>query len=79
MTVLSADWLVPVEGAPIRDGAVEIDDATGTIAAVGPREELGDSVHYDEAVILPERSSRNQEAAVRFGGDVVVAIARHAQ
>jgi cytosine/adenosine deaminase-related metal-dependent hydrolase len=53
MTVLSADWLVPVEGAPIRDGAVEIDDATGTIAAVGPREELGDSVHYDEAVILP--------------------------
>ena len=53
MTVLSADWVVPVEGAPIRDGAVEIDDRTGTIAAVGPREELGDSVHYDEAVILP--------------------------
>ena len=53
MTVLSADWLVPVEGDPIRDGAVEIDDRTGTIAAVGPREELGDSVHYDEAVILP--------------------------
>jgi cytosine/adenosine deaminase-related metal-dependent hydrolase len=53
VTVLSADWLVPVEGAPIRDGAVEIDDTTGTIAAVGPREELGDSVHYDEAVILP--------------------------
>ena len=53
MTVISADWVVPVEGAPIEDGAVEIDDATGTIAAVGPREELGDSVHYDEAVILP--------------------------
>ena len=53
MTVLSADWVVPVEGAPIRDGAVEIDDRTGTIASVGPREELGDSVHYDEAVILP--------------------------
>ena len=53
MTVLSADWVVPVEGAPIRDGAVEIDDLTGTIAAVGPREELGDSVHYEEAVILP--------------------------
>ncbi|HEU5009224.1 MAG TPA: amidohydrolase family protein, partial [Gaiellaceae bacterium] len=53
MTVLSADWVVPVEGAPIRDGAVEIDDETGTIAAVGPREELGDSVHYEQAVILP--------------------------
>jgi cytosine/adenosine deaminase-related metal-dependent hydrolase len=53
VTVLSADWVVPVEGPPIRDGAVEIDDATGTIAAVGPREELGDSVHYEEAVILP--------------------------
>jgi cytosine/adenosine deaminase-related metal-dependent hydrolase len=53
VTVLSADWLVPVEGDAIRDGAVEIDDRTGTIAAVGPREELGDSVHYDEAVILP--------------------------
>ena len=53
MTVLSADWVVPVEGPPIRDGAVEIDDLTGTIAAVGPREELGDSVHYEEAVILP--------------------------
>ncbi len=53
MTVVSADWVVPVEGPPIRDGAVEIDDRSGTIAAVGPREELGDSVHYEEAVILP--------------------------
>jgi cytosine/adenosine deaminase-related metal-dependent hydrolase len=53
LTVLSADWVVPVEGPPIREGAVEIDDKAGTIAAVGPREELGDSVHYDEAVILP--------------------------
>ena len=53
MTVLSADWVVPVEGTPIRDGAVEIDDHSGTIAAVGQREELSDSVHYEEAVILP--------------------------
>ena len=53
MTVLSADWVVPVEDPPIRDGAVEIDDLSGAIAAVGPREELGDSVHYEEAVILP--------------------------
>jgi len=53
VTVLSADWLVPVEGQPIPDGAVAIDDRTGTIAAVGRREDLGDSVHYDDAVILP--------------------------
>jgi cytosine/adenosine deaminase-related metal-dependent hydrolase len=53
VTVLSADWVVPVEGAPIRNGAVAIDDKSGTIAALGPREELGDSVHYDDAVILP--------------------------
>jgi cytosine/adenosine deaminase-related metal-dependent hydrolase len=53
VTVLSADWVVPVEGAPIRDGAVEIDDETGTVAAVGLRDELGDSVHYEDAVILP--------------------------
>jgi 5-methylthioadenosine/S-adenosylhomocysteine deaminase len=50
--VLSADWIVPVEGAPIRDGAVAIDDA-GVIAAIGRREELGDGRHYPEAVILP--------------------------
>jgi 5-methylthioadenosine/S-adenosylhomocysteine deaminase len=53
VTVLSADWVVPVEGQPIRKGAVEIDDKTGLIAAVGPRDDLDDSVHYDEAVILP--------------------------
>jgi cytosine/adenosine deaminase-related metal-dependent hydrolase len=53
VTTLSADWVVPVEGPPIRDGAVAIDDQTGTIAAVGSRDELGDSVHYEEAVILP--------------------------
>ena len=53
MTVLSADWVVPVEGPPIRSGAVDIDDNTGTIAAVGLRNDLGDSVHYEEAVILP--------------------------
>ena len=52
MTVVSADWVVPVEGPPIRDGAVAIDDS-GRIAAVGARAELGEGVHYDEAVILP--------------------------
>ena len=53
MTVLSADWVVPVEGPPIRDGAVDIDDNAGTIAAIGRRDDLDDSVHYEESVILP--------------------------
>jgi cytosine/adenosine deaminase-related metal-dependent hydrolase len=52
LRTLSADWVVPVEGAPIADGAVAIDDG-GRIAAVGPRAELGGDVHYPESVILP--------------------------
>jgi cytosine/adenosine deaminase-related metal-dependent hydrolase len=49
---LSADWVVPVEGAPIADGAVAIGD-DGLIAAVGTRADLGSDVHYAESVILP--------------------------
>ena len=52
MKVLSADWVVPVEGPPIRDGAVAIDES-GLIAAVGARDELGAGDHYADAVILP--------------------------
>lgn len=52
MRTLSADWVVPVEGAPIADGAVAIDD-DGLIAAVGSRGELGSDEHHPEAVILP--------------------------
>ena len=52
MRTLSADWVVPVEGAPIADGAVAIGD-DGLIAAVGSRAELGGDVHYPESVILP--------------------------
>jgi cytosine/adenosine deaminase-related metal-dependent hydrolase len=52
MRILSADWVVPVEGAPIRDGAVAIDDE-GLIAAVGPASELGAGERFPEAVILP--------------------------
>jgi 5-methylthioadenosine/S-adenosylhomocysteine deaminase len=43
--------VVPVEGPPIRDGAVAFDD--GVIAAVGTRAELGDGHVYPESVILP--------------------------
>jgi 5-methylthioadenosine/S-adenosylhomocysteine deaminase len=49
--VLSADWVLPVEGPPIEDGAVAIED--GRIAAVGRVDELGTGTRYDDAVILP--------------------------
>ena len=52
MRVLSADWVVPVEGPPIRDGAVAIDD-DGVISAVGSSGDLGPGEHHPGAVILP--------------------------
>lgn len=51
MRILSADWVVPVEGAPISDGAVAIED--GRIAAVGPATEIGEGERFAGAVILP--------------------------
>jgi cytosine/adenosine deaminase-related metal-dependent hydrolase len=50
--VLSADWVVPVEGEPIREGAVAIAD-DGTIAAVGLSAELGRGAHHAGCVIVP--------------------------
>jgi len=47
----SADWVLPVEGEPIRDGAVAIED--GRIAAVGPASELGAGERFDGAAIVP--------------------------
>lgn len=52
MRVLSADWVVPVDGAPIRDGAVAIGE-DGRIAAVGTADELGEGERHAESVILP--------------------------
>jgi cytosine/adenosine deaminase-related metal-dependent hydrolase len=49
--VLSAEWVLPVEGPPIEHGAVAIED--GRIAAVGTVDELGTGTRYDDAVILP--------------------------
>jgi len=49
--VVSADWVLPIEGPPIEDGAVAIED--GRIAAVGKSEELGEGTRYDDSVIVP--------------------------
>ncbi len=52
MRTLAADWVVPVEGDPIRDGAVVISD-DGRIHSVGTAADLGADERYDDAVILP--------------------------
>jgi cytosine/adenosine deaminase-related metal-dependent hydrolase len=49
--VLSADWVLPIEGPPIERGAIEIED--GRIAAVGSAAELGSGAHYADAAIIP--------------------------
>jgi len=49
--ILSADWVLPIEGAPIERGAVAIEN--GRITAVGTADELGDGTHYADAAILP--------------------------
>jgi cytosine/adenosine deaminase-related metal-dependent hydrolase len=49
--VLSADWVLPVEGEPIEHGAVAIED--GVIAAVGPASELGEGERFPESAIVP--------------------------
>jgi 5-methylthioadenosine/S-adenosylhomocysteine deaminase len=51
VTVLSADWVLPVDGEPIEDGAVAIED--GRITAVGRREDLGEGERFADAAILP--------------------------
>jgi cytosine/adenosine deaminase-related metal-dependent hydrolase len=50
--LLSADWVVPVEGEPIADGAVAIAE-DGTIAAVGTAAELGPGKRFGGCVVVP--------------------------
>jgi cytosine/adenosine deaminase-related metal-dependent hydrolase len=50
--ILSADWVVPVEGVPIRNGAIGIAD-DGTIAAVGSADDLGHGEAHGGCVIVP--------------------------
>jgi cytosine/adenosine deaminase-related metal-dependent hydrolase len=49
--VLSADWVLPMDGPPLADAAVVVED--GLVAAVGPRGELGEGERFDEAAIVP--------------------------
>ena len=51
MTVVSADWVLPVDGEPIEDGAVVFED--GRIVAVGRRAELGEGERFFDAAIVP--------------------------
>ena len=50
--LLSADWVLPVDGPPIADGAVAIE--AGRIAAVGRAAELGRGRRFERAAILRE-------------------------
>ena len=61
--VVSADWVLPIEGPPIEDGAIVIED--GLIAAVGTAEDLGEGTRYDDAVIVPGIRERALAPRVR--------------
>jgi 5-methylthioadenosine/S-adenosylhomocysteine deaminase len=50
--VLSADWVIPVEGPPIGEGAVAIGE-DGRIAMVGTVADLGEGERFPDSVILP--------------------------
>ena len=51
MRVLSADWVLPIEGEPVEDGAVAIED--GLITAVGTTAELGEGERFPDSAIIP--------------------------
>ena len=51
MQVYSAEWVLPVAGAPIANGAVAVED--GLVTAVGTQDELGRGEHFGAAAIFP--------------------------
>jgi 5-methylthioadenosine/S-adenosylhomocysteine deaminase len=51
MELISADWVLPIDGQPIESGAVALEG--GRIAAVGTVDELGEGTRYDDSVIVP--------------------------
>jgi 5-methylthioadenosine/S-adenosylhomocysteine deaminase len=51
VSVLSADWVLPIEGPPIEDGAVAL--SGNRIEAVGTLAELGEGTRFEDAVIVP--------------------------
>ena len=51
MRVLSADWVLPIEGEPVEHGAVAIED--GLITAVGTTAELGEGERFPDSAIIP--------------------------
>jgi cytosine/adenosine deaminase-related metal-dependent hydrolase len=51
VTVVSADWVLPIEGEPIENGAVAI--AEGRIEALGTVQELGEGTRFEDAAIFP--------------------------
>ena len=50
--ILSADWVLPIEGPPIEAGAVVIED--GRIAAVGTHSELMQLPEYAHVLSVQE-------------------------
>jgi cytosine/adenosine deaminase-related metal-dependent hydrolase len=50
-TTFSADWLLPVEGEPIENGAITFED--GRITRTGPSAELGRGRYFPGAAIIP--------------------------
>ena len=50
-TIFSADWLLPIEGEPIADGAIAFEN--GRITRVGTSAELGAGRRFPGAAIMP--------------------------
>lgn len=84
MTVVSADWVLPVDAPPIENGAVAFEN--GRIVAVGSADELGRGTRYPDSAILPGfvNAHAHLEYAVYAGfgdglGDFSEWIALHVQ